>query len=271
MIKWIANHKIIAIITSLVLVLCIIISVSYFKGTGFIGDLIQRGGAAVSEPVTDVTDGAERGIKGLLSFRKTMRENEALRDEIERLEAEIVALRLQENELAELRELSGALNYVSGADAGTHVTAKVIATDNSSIFNIFTINAGTEAGITEECVVVAANGLVGRVLETGNGYSKVISIVDEDVNISFQVLRDMNTLGVVSGDGTGGLAGYTLEADAGIVEGDVLITTGIGMYPEGIEIGKVTKVEFNSDIQLLTILADPAMNFKNLRKVTVLL
>lgn len=271
MIKWIAEHKIIATITSVILVLCIIISVSFFRGTGFIGDLFQRGGAAVSEPVTEAANGAKNGFKALINFRKTARENEELRAEIDRLEAEIIDLKLKENELAELRELANALKYTSSESTDSYVSAKIIATDNSSIFNIFTINAGIEAGITEECIVVASNGLVGRVFETGNGYSKVISAIDETINISFQVLRDMNILGVVSGDGGGGLTGYAFEADAGIVEGDMLVTTGIGMYPEGIEIGKVTKVEFNSDSQLLTISAEPAVNFKNLRKVMVLL
>ena len=49
------------------------------------------------------------------------------------------------------------------------------------------------------------------------------------------------------------------------------MTTGIGMYPEGIEIGRTTGVNYNSDTQLMTVTVEPAVNFKNLRKVMVLL
>lgn len=112
---------------------------------------------------------------------------------------------------------------------------------------------------------------MGRVSETGNGYSKVTAVIDDNINISFQVEKNMSILGVVSGDGNGKIEGYTFDGDSGIVEGDVLITTGIGMYPEGIEIGNVTAVDYNSDTQLMSIKAEPAVNFKNLRKVMVLI
>ena len=54
------------------------------------------------------------------------------------------------------------------------------------------------------------------------------------------------------------------------MEGDVLLSTGIGMYPEGIEIGRTTSVVYNSDAQLMTIQAEPSVDFQNLRKVVVL-
>ena len=85
-------------------------------------------------------------------------------------------------------------------------------------------------------------------------YSHIcIEIIDDNINISFQVEKNMSILGVVSGDGNGKIEGYTFDGDSGIVEGDVLITTGIGMYPEGIEIGNVTAVDYNSDTQAMSL------------------
>ena len=135
---------------------------------------------------------------------------------------------------------------------------------------MFMINAGTEEGIKPDSIVVSGNGLVGRIAETGEGFSKVVSITDENVNVSFEVLRDMSILGIVNGSSGGNIEGFTLKDDAGIVEGDMLVTTGIGMYPEGIEIGKVTEVKFDKATQLLTVKAGPVVDFRNIRKVMVL-
>lgn len=271
MLRWIKEHKIFTAVVSIAMILVIIISVSYFSGNGFIGRWLNGGYSAVSEPASDVTDGVKSGVKGIFGFRSIMRENEELRDEINALKREITDIRLTERELAEFRDLANALNYTDTADSYGHVTGKIIAADNSNYFSTFTINVGTESGIKEDDVVVSGNGLVGRISETGNGYSKVTAVIDDNINISFQVERNMSILGVVSGDGEGGIEGYTLDGDSGIVEGDTLLTTGIGMYPEGIEIGKATAVNYNSDTQLMSIEAEPAVNFKNLRKVMVLI
>jgi cell shape-determining protein MreC len=44
----------------------------------------------------------------------------------------------------------------------------------------------------------------------------------------------------------------------------------MGMYPEGIPIGKVKKVVWNNDTLLKTVTIEPSAYFKNLQKVTVL-
>ena len=271
MLRWIKEHKIFTAAVSIVIILAVIISVSYFRGNGFFGKAVNSAYTAASEPASDVTGGIKSGIKWIFGFRSIMRENEELKDEVEALKREITEIRLSERELAELRELANALNYTSVAESQSYVTGKIVLTDSSNYFNTFTINVGTESGISENAVVVSGNGLVGRVSETGNGYSKVTAVIDDNINISFQVERNMSILGVVSGDGNGKIEGYTFDGDSGIVEGDVLITTGIGMYPEGIEIGNVTAVDYNSDTQLMSIKAEPAVNFKNLRKVMVLI
>ncbi|MBE6030055.1 MAG: rod shape-determining protein MreC [Clostridiales bacterium] len=271
MIKWMREHRIFTAITSVILILCVIIAISYYNGTGFIGSILNRGSAEVSEPVTGVVNNVRDDAKGLFGFRKISKENEALKEEIEKLEKELIAAKLEEAELEELRELTSVLNYVGNEESPEIVSANITGVDNSGFYNIFTINAGEESGIYEDCIVLSGNGLIGRVAESGNGYAKVVSIIDENLDISFQVLRDASILGVVSGDGKGGLDGYTLKADAGIVEGDTLITTGIGLYPEGIVIGKVTKVEYNSDIQLMTLRAETSADFNALRKVVVLI
>lgn len=271
MIKWIKGHKALTVIPIVLVILCIILSLSYTNDHSPAPEnKIRQGNAAVASPATNVVNGIKSGVKGLLNFRKTERENRDLRSQIEALEKEVIDLTLKQNELQELRQLSAALNYESIAGQYRPVAGNVVAFDSSNFFNIFTIDKGTESGIKKNCVVMAGNGLVGRVLETGTGFSKVISIIDEEVSISFQILRDASIMGMVSGVNADKLTGFTFDGEAGVVEGDTILTTNIGIYPQGIEIGKITEVEYNNDTQLKTVTVEPSASFKNMKKVLVL-
>ena len=84
------------------------------------------------------------------------------------------------------------------------------------------------------------------------------------------VSRDTEILGILSGDGRGGLDGYVLDADSGIIEGDVLLSSGMGMYPSA-SIGTVTAVNYNSDTQLKMITVKPSVNFRGILKVAVII
>jgi len=271
--NWLREHKIFTIILSIFLALIIVIVVSY-KNVGnntAIGRGIEKVVTLVQGPVSGAGNSIKSGVKGIFQFRTIVKENEALKEQVADLNREIIQTKLSEAELAELRTLSGILGYQNVASNYSFVTADVIAMDGSNWFNLFTINAGTEDGLYKDAVVINGDGLIGRVLEVGKDWSKVISVIDESNSVSFKVFRDMQLLGILSGDGTGGLAGYMIDPEAAVIEGDVLITSGMGMYPEGIPIGKVEKVVWNNDTLLKTVTIEPSAYFKNLQKVTVLI
>ena len=164
------------------------------------------------------------------------------------------------------------LSYTSVQNSQSYVTGDVIAMDSSNWFNIFTINVGTDQGVKKDAMVINGDGLVGRVYEAGSDWAKVISIIDETNNVSFQVFRDSSEsyLGVLTGDGMGGLKGYMLDSDASVIEGDTVVTSGIGIYPSGIVIGKISEVVVNTDSLLKEINLETSVDFKNVQKVMVL-
>jgi len=271
--KWVRAHRPIAIILCVSLLLCLIVTLSYVsKGsTTPVGRGIQRATAFIQTPIAGITHGIENGLTGIFRFKVVVNENQELKDENARLREEIIRLRLTEKDLQELRELANVFNY-AGLDRNRQViAAKVINWDGANWFNIFTINVGTKNSVYKDAVVINGDGLIGTVMETTDGCSKIISIIDETNKVSFKVLRDMDLLGIMQGDGKGGLTGFMLDNKAGVVEGDLLITSSIGSYPEGIPIGKVTSVNNNPDTQLKTITIETGVNFKNLQKVAVIL
>ena len=271
--KWIKAHKLLAGLTCTVLLLCLIIVLSYLSrgSTTFVGKQIERATAFIQRPIAQVAYNIRDSV---FRFGEVLDENERLREENARLRSDIIATRLTLKDIQELRELANALNYESVEYKQNITTANVISLDGTNWFNIFTIDKGTDNGIYKDAVVVNGDGLIGTVMEAGNSWAKIISIIDETNKVSFIVLREPDMVGILQGDGNGKLEGFMLDNQAGVIEGDILLTSGIGMepmYPKGIEIGRVTSVSYNTDTQLKTITIDPSVEFGNLRKVAVIL
>jgi rod shape-determining protein MreC len=144
--------------------------------------------------------------------------------------------------------------------------------DNSNTFDIFTIDIGEDSGVKRNSVVVCGDGLVGRVLSASKETSKVVAIIDENNKIGFQIHRGRDFLGVCYGDGKGDLSGYLLDEKAVTEVGDEALTSGVGgIYPAGLVIGRVTKVEKENDSGLLEISIRSSVYFKGLKKVAVLI
>jgi len=271
--KWIRAHKFVAGIISAALVLCLIIVFSYLNGgsAGIAGGQIEKAVALIQRPIAALSYGIKDNILG---FRNIIAENEELKKENAALKTEVNNLTLTERDLQELRDLSRVLNYDVAAYDRQIVSANVISLDGTNWFNIITTDKGSDDGIYKDAIVVNGDGLVGTVMDVGSNWAKVISTIDETNKVSFIVLRDPDLVGIMQGDGNGGLNGFMLDNQAGVIEGDLLVTSGIGMYPmypKGIEIGKVTSVSYNTDTQLKTVTIEPSVKFINLRKVTVII
>lgn len=271
--NWIREHKSITVLLTVivVLVMVIVLSYKYVGRSTFLGQGIEKVVTAIQRPLSLAGNGTKDGARGIFQFRTLVKENEELQGQVAELRGELIKARLTEEELRELRELSALLGFGTIAEEYTLVTADVIAMDGSNWFNIFTINAGAAEGLYRDAVIVKGEKLVGRVLEVGDHWSKVISVIEETNSVSFKVYQNMELIGVLSGDGSGKLKGYMIDPDAAIVEGYTLVTSGMGMYPAGIVIGTVSEVEWNSDTLLKTVSIEPAVYFKSLQKVTALI
>lgn len=211
------------------------------------------------------------GLNSIFNFSTIARENETLKIEMQDLEKQIIETRLQRDELEELRGLRFALNYMEDEEGFKPIAANISAKSSGNWFDVFTLDIGTNRGVSKDSIVLSSNGLVGRVYEVGDNWAKVISIIDTNSSVSFQVLRDRSYQGIISGTISGELSGYLFDPMAEVVVGDKVITSGLGMYPNGIMIGEVVEVSKSSDQLLKTITVEPAVNFKRMNKVLVMI
>lgn len=271
--NWIKEH--IKLVITMIVIIClvaIIVISSYNLGwISLPGRAVQSGAAVAEEPLTDASSGIKDGITGIFGFRSLQKENYELKKKVEDLQNQLTEAQLTEQKLQQLRELSQSLNYADYDDNYERVTADVIATDGSNLFNVFTVNAGKDDGVAAGSIVVNEDGLVGKVVTVGKNWAKVLGIVDASDSVSFTLLRDPEVIGVLSGDGEGGLTGYLFDEEKSLNKGDILITSGMSLYPAGITIGKVASVEYNESSKEKKISVESQVNFKAVRTVTILI
>ena len=262
----------IAVAVVLLLILLIVSSNAMKNNTPF--------GGAVRTFVTSIQKPFAKGaefiyIKGstAASDEGLLEENEALSTQVSELQEELFRTRLDDIELEELRNLSSSLNTEMLGQTYKLKAANIISFSGNQSVNLFTVDAGSEGGVERDTIVVNGDGLIGRVIEAGKGSSTVLSIVDESNKIGFEVVNGENTyIGVCEGNGDGLLIGEILDEEADVAEGAVVTTSGIGgIYPQGIMIGTVAKKEHTDENTLLTIEIEPAVYFKGLKMVALLL
>lgn len=269
--KWIKEHKLISILAVIFVALILVIGLTRLSGGATRLGTLNRLYMLIEEPMTSLGQKINENVSGIFSYRKLLAENEALKEENEELRNEINQLIFTSIEVQELEKLSEALNYDFIQGGRNIVTANIVSLDSSDWTNSFVIDKGSESGIKVDNIVICGKGLVGRVSAVDEKWSKVVPIIDESSSISFYIEGTTNMLGIIEGSQNGRLTGFMLDNTIEISEGDRLITSGMGLFPEGISVGKVTRAGYDSDKQLVTLDVKPEVDFASIGKVSVIL
>ncbi len=154
------------------------------------------------------------------------------------------------------------------------IGARVIGKDPGNWYSVFNIDKGSKDGIEVNMVVLAGAGLVGKIIEVGPNYAKVRAVIDDTSSVSSLVVRT-NDLCTVNGDLTLFNEGYLtvdyLSDDINLVINDEITTSHLGsVYPPGILIGKVVKIEDDPDKLTQLAYIEPYVDFKHLQEVLVI-
>ena len=225
---------------------------------------MQRGINAVGRGISDRLQ-AFRSVKALRA------ENEELKAKLEELSDLNQQLTQDKYELDGLRRLyeldSKYMDYEK-------VAARVIASDTNNWFYSFIVDKGSEDGILPGMNVMAGNGLVGIVAETGKNWSRVRSIIDDNCNVSGMSIETQDTC-IVSGDlklmkEKGVIRVEMISMDAGFQDDYEIVTSHISdKYLQGILIGYIRDIEVDSSKMTKTAYLIPAVDFKRLDEVLI--
>lgn len=227
---------------------------------------------------TPLQDGASRVITQFGELAQTARDLRDLRQRNEELEAEnasllleIVRLREIEHEVVLMRALLNfAQTHPSFDLQGAHVVGQVIGVDPSNLQRYVTLDVGDEAGIARNMPVVTDRGLVGRITEIGNGWSRVLLIVDASSSVN-ALTQSTRANGLVQGQPDGSLMMHSIAQSDTVSVGDMVFTSGLGgTFPRQVLIGQITEVERRDYELYQTAKVQPTADFDHLELVFVI-
>ena len=230
--------------------------------------------ASPLQSASSKASGATTGFfQQIWNFRSTAQENEQLKERLTQVETELNNAR---QATAENERLKGLLGLREQTDIKS-VPARVIARDPSVWFNTITINRGSSSGIEMNMPVVTTGGIVGRVITVSPFAAQVMLLTDEKAGAGAVVgqLGQSGALGSVRGRADLGVALIEMRYVSGtekVEVGDNVMTTGQdGIYPAGLNVGRVVDVKSGTATQAHHILIQPGAQLDRLEEVAVLL
>lgn len=222
--------------------------------------------APVQRSITYLNESVSDFFTNYISNVNSSKQNAMLRKKIAELEGQIDGLQelsRENNRLKDLLQFGEELHHEK-------VLAQIVAWDASSDFKVLRINKGINHGIKLQSPVVTASGLVGYVYRLTSNYADVMTILDTNNRID-AVIKRTRTHSILEGYSKGKcLAKYVTRTEP-IVLNDEFVTSGLGkIYPKGIKVGKVTRIERESYGVTQYVEVSPSVDFSRLEEVVVL-
>ena len=176
----------------------------------------------------------------------------------------------------EIEELKKTLELNHTLTEYKPINATILSRNKSYWFNTIMIDKGSKSKIEEDMAVVTKDGLIGKISKVYGNSSEVKLLTSDDVN--FKVSVSVNTNGV---DQYAILNGFDpdteqlkvtgIDKTTEVNKGDSVLTSGLGgVFPAGIYIGVVEKIESDKYNLSKTLYIKTNHDFNNIHYVTVL-
>ena len=232
--------------------------------------LVQGVLAPLRNGVSALTDKAQQFYSYMFEYEALQAENAALKEQLSQIEDDARQFDSLSRENDRLRAL---LELIDAHEDYKLVDGYIISKSSVEWSSTFTINRGTNAGLTEGMCAITANGeLVGLISEVGANYAVVKSVLDSSLEIS-ATMASSGYNGMVQGGYSTGLEGLLrmdyLPSSATIRNHDEVVTAGSTIYPRGLIIGHVVDAGFDDTGVAKYALLEPAVQVGTLEQVFV--
>ncbi|MEL7447388.1 MAG: rod shape-determining protein MreC, partial [Pseudomonadota bacterium] len=217
-----------------------------------------RGGAAdMVEPAGQATAATRAGSSnlwdGITAYFDAGSQNAALRREVE-----IARIRLGEAEaIKQENQRLKALLDLADEDVEPVAVTRLIGSTSTSSRRFAYIGAGANDGIEVGMPVRSPEGVIGRVLETARGSSRILLLTDSESVLPVRRAKD-DTIAFAEGRGDGLIQIRLINLGINPLEvGDLFVTSGAGgYYRPGVAVAVVTEIV--SDGGTGRLIADPS-------------
>ena len=262
------NYKTVIFVVALLAIALILLSynLKHETGTGLVKKIVLEAAAPVynvlSLSIKSVSDAWLRYIF-LVGLEQ---DNRDLKKKINELKAELILYQegyLESQRLKKLLSLRDNYHY-------HFISASVIGKEPAALSRTIMINKGSAHGLKMGMPVIAPPGLVGRLTDVSWHVSKVLLFIDESSNID-AILQRTRTQGMIRGSGSNGCILKYISKNQDVKEGEVVVSSGIGgVFPKGLLIGVVSRVDKQDAGLFLKINVTPFVDFSKVEEVLVL-
>ena len=197
-----------------------------------------------------------------------------VREENAELRSHVAVLSEENLQLREALVASGRLQSIAEMRDKFEtpmLPSELVGVDASPWFRSALLDRGQIHGVRAGMPVISEQGLVGLVRATSSTAARTMLLLDRQSALDGTVQRS-RTRGIVRGLGTERLEFEFVARGQDVLEGDILMTSGLGgVYPKGLRIGTVVEV-LSPDAQLMQkALVSPSVEFGRLEQVFVML
>ena len=251
----------------------VVASVLFLAASRFaIFDPLENTAQSLTAPVESALQDATRPVadfvNNLTDINRLTGENQTLREEKERLLAEIARLQEAEQELHQVQQL---LELRGTGTGDSFIAASVFAREPNNLQDRIAIDRGRADGLREGMIVLTKQGsLVGTVSRVLDDVAWVTLITDPSSAVS-GLIQGSRVQGVIVGAADGTLTMEFVEETADVKEGDLVLTSGIGgRHPTGELIGQIVDVERSAQELFQAVRVQPLADLSRLEGVLVL-
>ena len=143
------------------------------------------------------------------------------------------------------------------------VLGEILHMGRDPFTHVVVVNRGSQHNILAGQAVVDSKGVIGQVTRVYPFTSEVTLITDKELSIPIQIERNQ-LRAIAFGEGNGTLDIPYLPTNVDIKVGDKLVTSGIdGVYPNGLAVATVTRIQQNSESPFAKIISTPVAGVSN--------
>lgn len=196
---------------------------------------------------------------------------------VDQTESYLIQKNINESLEKEIEELKKELELKRTLTEYKTVNATVLSRNKAYWFNTITIDKGEKDGLKEGMAVVTKDGLIGKLSKVYISSSEVKIITSDDTNYKVSVsikINDSESIAILNGyDAKNNLVKVVgVNKNDNVNIGDTVLTSGLGgVFPGGIYIGTVEKIESDKYNLSNNVYVKTNQNFNNIHYVTVLI
>jgi len=225
----------------------------------------QRVSSQIALLFSQVKATGGKTISSIVEAYRALEENERLKGELVELKQKLALLRALEEENERLKALLGIKKHYRLVS----IPARVVGWTGDYWQHRFILDKGKIHGVKRGMAVVGAGGIVGQVRVVYRDHCIATGTTDPEFSIHVEDYRS-KVRGIARGNGRMLIVDY-IPPSMDVKLGDLIVSTGIGgVFPPGLFVGKIVKVERSIESKFLNVQAIPTDRIENNHYVLVM-